>query len=85
MEHPTSYRAEKDAARVDRHQADPGLGVELVLDRAAGEPRVVDEDVTLLELGEGVGGGRRECVPRWSRSRSMPSLVRLPNDRAVCR
>jgi hypothetical protein len=38
MEHPTSYRAEKEAARVDRHQADPGLGVELVLDRAAGEP-----------------------------------------------
>jgi hypothetical protein len=47
------------------------------LDRAAGEPRVFDEDVELPDLGEGVVDGRRECARRWSRSRSMPGLVWL--------
>jgi len=46
------FHAEKDAARVDRHQPVPGGGVEQILDRAAGEPGVVDQNVELFELGE---------------------------------
>ena len=45
------FHAEKDAARIDRHQPVPGRGVEQILDRAAGETGVVDENVEPAELG----------------------------------
>jgi len=47
------FHAQKDAARVDRHQPVPGRGIEQIIDRAAGEPGVVDENIELAELGEG--------------------------------
>src|SRR5215469_3770160 len=41
---------EKRAARVDVHDLVPGLGVVEVLDRAAADPGIVDQDVELAEF-----------------------------------
>jgi len=52
------FHPQEDAARVDCHQPVPGRGVEEILDRAAGEPGIVDEDVEPSILGEGGIDGR---------------------------
>ena len=85
MEHPTSYRAEKDAARGDRHQAEPGLGVELVLDRAAGEPRSLTRMSSFLNSARAssavVGNVFRDGVDRGQR-RALSGFRTIG---AVCR
>ena len=48
------FHPEKRAGRVDPHDAFPGGGVEQILDRAAADPGIVDEDVELA-----IGGQRR--------------------------
>ena len=50
--------------RVDRHQPVPGGGVEQVLDRAAADPGIVDQDVELAEGGQGRVDRRLAIRPR---------------------
>src|SRR5579883_2600774 len=63
------FHAEKDAARVDRHQPVPGGGVEQILDRAAGQPGIVDENVEPAISGSVASIAARHCPSSATSSR----------------